>query len=238
MSVKLQTSVKICGLRNATDIDTAIAGGASHIGFIFFQKSPRNVTIEQAASLVVPARNIIASVAVTVDASDEFLDEITSKMRPEFLQLHGSETPERVSQIKTRYAIPAIKALPIRTASDFQNANQYLDVADRLLFDAKPPAGSDLPGGNGVSFDWKLFAEWQAANCVKSLDSHAAPMLSGGINLNNIVDALGSSNARAIDISSGVEKAPGVKDPELIKLLLQQVREFETQTVETDKETR
>ncbi len=225
LKTHVKTQVKICGLSNMQSIDAAIDGGASHIGFIFFKKSPRNITVELARELAAPIKGKACRVAVSVNASDEFLDEIVNRMEPDCLQLHGSETPERVRQLKTRYGLATMKALAIRQASDFDLAKDYLAVADRLLFDAKPPAGSDLPGGNGISFDWKLFADWQqdhlghfiAAANKTGLDNRAksaslpmlsGPMLSGGINLDNIVEALSLSNAGAVDISSGVEKRP------------------------------
>lgn len=227
----LKTNVKICGLSDHASIACAIDGGASHIGFIFFEKSPRNVSPELAGDLVKPFRNDAACVAVSVNASDAFLDNIVETMRPNILQLHGHETPERVSQIKERFGLPVMKAFAIRQAVDFNHATDYIGVADRLLFDAKPPAGSELPGGNGVSFDWELFSNWQE-NYIQqgSQDGNGEleyPMLSGGVNLNNIDDALHGSNARAIDLSSGVETAPGVKDPTLISALLKQVEKIE-----------
>jgi len=236
---QLTTQVKICGLSDAHSIEVAIEGGVSHVGFIFFKKSPRNVSPERAGELAALVRGKAKVVAVSVNADDAFLDEIVAKLRPDYLQLHGSETPERIGQLKKRYGLKIIKALAIRQASDFDQAEQYIGVADQLLFDAKPPVGSELPGGNGVSFDWNLFANWQDKHFAKSngdpspagLDNHpdsaSLPMLSGGINLDNILAALSSSNARALDISSGVEKAPGVKDPALISALLKLVHDHD-----------
>lgn len=235
MANRLKLEVKICGLSNEPSIETALDGGASHIGFIFFAKSPRNVSPEQAGELSKIVQGRAQRVAVTVNADDRFLDEIVEKSAPDMLQLHGAESPQRVSEIKQRYGLPVMKAFAIREAADFAVAEDYFGIVDRLLFDAKPPAGSQLPGGNGVSFDWTLFADWQAAhfgdtlgkNQPNSTISGTLPMLSGGINPDNIVDALSNSNARAIDISSGVENAPGVKDIALIKAFMQKITEIE-----------
>jgi len=224
MANRLNIDAKICGLRDRLSIDAAINNGASHVGFIFFEKSPRNISPQLAGQLTAPIKEKITTVAVSVNAHNDFLDKIVATMAPDMLQLHGSETPGRVAEVRTRYNLPVMKAFAIRQASDFDKAEDYLSVADRLLFDAKPPAGSELPGGNGISFDWKLFAKWQDKN---RRNLKQAPMLSGGINPDNICDALSSSNAMAIDISSGVEKSPGVKDPALIEAFLKRVNEFE-----------
>ena len=158
---KLSTQVKICGLSDVDAIDAAIDGGASHIGFIFFRKSPRNISPELAGELAQPLAGKVQRVAVSVNADNAFLDQIVKAMVPDNLQLHGSETPQRVLEIRQRYNLPVLKAFAIRQQSDFGIAENYFEVADRLLFDAKPPKGSQLPGGNGVSFDWNLFARWQ-----------------------------------------------------------------------------
>ncbi len=227
MKTQLKIDVKICGLRDAQSIDCAVEGGANHIGFIFFPKSPRNVLPEEAGALATGMDQSIRRVGVSVNADDGFLDRIVEEASPHILQLHGNESAERVREVKLRYGLPVMKALAIRCQRDFDAAQKYIGVADRLLFDAKPPVGSDLPGGNGVSFDWDLFARWQQNTYQNSSNTTQYPMLSGGINLNNIVAALGSSNARAIDISSGVEKTPGVKDPALIKTFLSKIKELE-----------
>ena len=251
MKNQLISDVKICGLADAQSIEAAIGGGANHIGFIFFEKSPRNIQAKLAGELARDVKGQVNCVAVSVDGSDDLLDEIVRDLEPHYLQFHGVEPPQRVRQIKQRYALPIIKAFAIRQASDFAKAEPYFGIADRLLFDAKPPAGSDLPGGNGISFDWDLFAKWQAEyfanysvpdgrykkdvkvkidNCTdidKILDFTSPPMLSGGINCDNITQALAKSNAMAIDVSSGVEIAPGRKDPALITAFLKQVRDYD-----------
>jgi phosphoribosylanthranilate isomerase len=199
--------IKICGLKTPEALDAALAGGASHVGFIFFAKSPRNVAPDVAGRLRQAARGRALAVAVTVDAGDAFLDEIVAAMRPDMLQLHGSEAPSRVAAIKARYGLPVVKAFALREAADLSAIEPYRSVADRFLFDARPPKGSELPGGNGVAFDWSL---------LSAIPPGIDYFLSGGLNARNIGAALGTANPPAIDISSGVESAPGVKDPALI----------------------
>ncbi len=207
--------IKICGLTSDEAVAAALSGDASHVGFIFFPRSPRNVDARRAAELAAPARGRATVVAVTVDADDAALDAIVETLRPDLLQLHGSETPERVAAVKARYGLPVMKALPVRTAEDLAAVGAYRDVADRLLLDAKPPAGASLPGGNGLAFDWRLLG---------ALDEGVDYMLSGGLNADNIGAALEASRARGIDVSSGVESAPGVKDVGRIAAFLSAVR--------------
>jgi phosphoribosylanthranilate isomerase len=207
--------IKICGLKTDKALAAALAGGASHVGFIFFAKSPRYVEPAEAGRLREAARGKAIAVAVTVDASDAFLDEIVETMQPDMLQLHGSETPGRVAEVKARHGLPVMKALPLSEAADLERIKPFIGVADRFLFDAKPPKGSDLPGGNGVAFDWRILA---------GLDAGVDYMLSGGLNAANIGDALRLANPPGIDISSGVESAPGVKDPALIEQFFRAVR--------------
>ncbi|BAV49481.1 N-(5'-phosphoribosyl)anthranilate isomerase [Mesorhizobium loti] len=207
--------IKICGLKTDQAMAAALAGGASHVGFIFFVKSRRYVEPVEAGSLREAARGKALAVAVTVDASDAFLGEIVETMQPDMLQLHGSETPERVAELKARYGLPVMKALPLSEAADLDRIKPFIGVADRFLFDAKPPKGSVLPGGNGVAFDWRILA---------GLDDGVDYMLSGGLNAANIGDALRLANPPGIDISSGVESAPGVKDPALIEQFFRAVR--------------
>ncbi|RUX42185.1 phosphoribosylanthranilate isomerase, partial [Mesorhizobium sp. M7A.F.Ca.CA.002.09.1.1] len=148
--------IKICGLKTDAAMAAALAGGASHVGFIFFAKSPRYVEPAEAGRLREAARGKAMAVAVTVDAGDAFLDEIVAKMQPDMLQLHGAETPERVAEVKARYGLPVMKALPLSEAADLERMKPFIGIADRFLFDAKPPKGSELPGGNGVAFDWRI----------------------------------------------------------------------------------
>ena len=199
----MKTEVKICGLKTAEAVDRAVALGARYTGFIFFPKSPRNIEPDDAGRLAERIRGKAKIVAVTVDADNDDLDEIVSALSPDILQLHGGESPERVLNVKAVYGLPVIKALAVRDADDLRRIEPYIGIADRFLFDAKPPKGSDLPGGNGVSFDWTL---------LDTLDESVDYMLSGGLNAHNIGDALVLTGAKAIDTSSGVESAPGVKD--------------------------
>jgi len=207
--------IKICGLKTPEAVAAVLAGGASHIGFIFFAKSPRRLAPQEAAQLRQAATGRAQAVAVTVDADDAMLDEIVAALAPDMLQLHGRETPERVTAVKQRYGLPVIKAFAVREAADLAAIEPYRGLADRFLFDAKPPAGSELPGGNGVSFDWRLLA---------GLDAELDYMLSGGLNAANVGDAIRLANPPAIDISSGVESAPGVKDVALIENFFRAVR--------------
>lgn len=199
--------IKICGLKTPEAMDAALLGGASHVGFIFFPKSPRNVSPADAASLRKAALGRALAVAVTVDADDAFLDDIVTIMQPDMLQLHGKETPERVAALKARFGLPVMKALSISAAADLARIDAYRGVADKFLLDAKPPAGSELPGGNGVSFDWTILA---------ALGPDVDYMLSGGLSAANVAEALRIAGPPGIDVSSGVESAPGVKSVALI----------------------
>lgn len=201
----MKTEVKICGLKTAEAVDRAVALGARHTGFIFFPKSPRNIEPDDAGRLADRIRGKAKIVAVTVDADSDVLDEIVSALSPDILQLHGNESPERVLTVKAVYGLPVMKVLSIREADDLKRIAPYIGIADRFLFDAKPPKGSELPGGNAVSFDWQL---------LDALDESVDYMLSGGLNADNIGEALAMTGATAIDLSSGVESAPGVKDLE------------------------
>ncbi|MBN9065824.1 MAG: phosphoribosylanthranilate isomerase [Rhizobiales bacterium] len=206
--------IKICGLRTEEALAAALAGGASHVGFIFFPKSPRNVEPAEAGRLRRLASGKAKAVAVTVDADDATLDGIVKAVAPDMLQLHGSENPARISAIKARYGLPVMKALSIRDKSDLDRVMDYAGTADRLLFDAKPPKGAELPGGNGIAFDWRLLAD---------VDPAIRYMLSGGLNDANIAEALAIARPSGIDISSGIESAPGVKDVRLIEAFFRAV---------------
>ena len=199
----MKPDIKICGLSTPDAVDRAVENGASHIGFIFFEKSPRNIEPDLAGALADRVRGRTRIVAVTVDADNDDLDDIVALLRPDMLQLHGHESPDRVLAIKAVYGLPVIKVISIREGDDLKKIAPYIGIADRFLFEAKPPAGSELPGGNGVSFDWTL---------LRTLDADIDYMLSGGLNKGNIEEALRETGARAIDMSSGVESAPGVKD--------------------------
>ncbi|WP_343313108.1 phosphoribosylanthranilate isomerase [Brucella sp. BE17] len=206
--------IKICGLKTLDAVNAALDAGATRIGLIFFPKSPRHLTITEAVALREAAEDRAKVVAVTVDADDATLDTIVASVRPDMLQLHGHETPERVRIVKARYGLPVMKAFAICEASDLQAIEPYKGIADRFLFDAKPPKGAELPGGNGVSFDWSL---------LDTLDECVDYMLSGGLNAGNIAEALQKTQAPGIDISSGVERAPGEKDVRLIEQFFQAI---------------
>lgn len=199
-----EVAVKICGLKTPEDVDAAAQAGARYVGFVFFPKSPRNVSVENAAELAARVPFGVAKVALIVNPDDELLDEITSNVAIDVLQLHGSESVERVAEIKARTGLPVMKAVGIADAEDLQKIVDYGRVADMLLVDAKPPKTADLPGGNGLAFDWRLLAgrKW------------AVPwMLAGGLTPENVQEAVQLTGARQVDVSSGVERAPGQKDP-------------------------
>ncbi|MGE6785087.1 phosphoribosylanthranilate isomerase [Ensifer adhaerens] len=214
----MKTQVKICGLKTAEAAERAAALGASHVGFIFFPKSPRNIEPDDAGRIAEKIRGQAKIVAVTVNADNDELDEIVSALNPDILQLHGGESAERLLTVKAMYGLPVMKAFSVREASDLEKIDAFVGIADRFLFDAKAPVGSDLPGGNGVSFDWKL---------LDALDGSVDYMLSGGLNAENIGEAMAQTCARAIDISSGVESAPGVKDLKLMESFFNAVRQAE-----------
>lgn len=197
--------VKMCGLKSTADIAAAVAAGAAYVGFVFFAKSPRAVTFAQAAALAVDVPVGVAKVALVVNADDGFLDELVATVPLDMLQLHGAETPERVADVRARYGLPVMKAIGIADAADLAQIDAYEAVADQLLIDAKPPKDADLPGGNGLSFDWRLLADrkyWTKPW-----------MLAGGLTPDNVAEAVRLTGARQVDLSSGLESAPGVKDP-------------------------
>lgn len=215
----MSLDIKICGLKTDAALNAALAGGASHVGFIFFAKSPRYLEPAEAGRLRHLAVGKAKAVAVTVDADDAFLDAIVADVHPDMLQLHGKETPERVAELKARHGLPVMKAFSVRIAADLEAIRPYRGIADRFLFDAKPPAGSELPGGNGVAFDWSLLA---------GLDRGVDYLLSGGLNAANVGEALRLAGPPGIDISSGVESGPGVKEPALIEAFFRAVLAAET----------
>ena len=205
-------SVKICGIRNPAHLDVLAKAGARYVGFVFFEKSPRFVSFDTARSLSLATPTGIAKVALVVNADDALLDALTSTVPLDMLQLHGSETPERVAEIKTRYGLPVMKAVGVADADDVAALDRYTKVADQILVDAKPPKTSELPGGNGLAFDWRLIAgrRWPVPW-----------MLAGGLLPDNVGQAIKLTGARQIDVSTGVESAPGTKDPNLIKAFVE-----------------
>ncbi len=203
---------KICGLTTPETIAAAAEAGVAYIGFNFFPKSPRYVTVERARELALEVPEGVAKVGLVVDPDDATLDEITERVPLDFIQLHGHETPGRVTEVRARYGLPVIKAVGIREAGDLDALDVYEAVADQILVDAKPPKGAVLSGGNGLPFDWELIAgrRW------------AKPwLLAGGLTAQNVAEAVARTGARQVDLSSGVETAPGVKDPALIRAFLE-----------------
>ncbi|MEM6887265.1 MAG: phosphoribosylanthranilate isomerase [Pseudomonadota bacterium] len=200
--------VKICGLREPKHVDAAAKSGAAYIGLVFFEKSPRHVTIEQAHALSAQAPPGVAKVGLAVNPSDAFLDELMARVPLDLIQLHGQEPAERVVQIRARLGLPVMKAVGIACADDLLKLDTYMKVADQVLVDAKPSAEGELPGGNGLSFDWRLIAarRWPVPW-----------MLAGGLSPDNVAQAVALTGAQQVDVSSGVECAPGVKDPRLIR---------------------
>ncbi|NQV46967.1 MAG: phosphoribosylanthranilate isomerase [Rhodospirillaceae bacterium] len=203
--------VKICGLKTPLAVAAAVDGGAAFIGFNFFQNSPRFVTPDAAAVLATAVPDTVIRVGLFVDATDDDIGAAVASGALDMLQLHGSETPARVAKVKERFALPVMKAIAISTADDIATAHTYEAIADRLLFDAKAPAGATRPGGNALSFDWELIAD----------TDWALPwMLAGGLNAENLGEAVIVCGPRAVDVSSGVEDAPGVKNPDKIRQFL------------------
>ena len=212
--------IKICGLKTEEAVDKAVSLGATHVGFIFFAKSPRNIEPSDAGRLADRVRGRAKIVAVTVNADNDALDEIVDQLSPDILQLHGDESAQRVLNVKAVYGLPVMKAFSVREADDLRKIDPYIGIADRFLFDAKPPAGSDLPGGNGIAFDWTL---------MHLLDGGVDYMLSGGLNKDNIAEAIRLTGARGIDVSSGVESAPGIKDLGLMEAFFEAARKADIQ---------
>jgi phosphoribosylanthranilate isomerase len=212
----MTVETKICGISSRDAMSVAVDGGASYVGLVFYPPSPRAVTAQQAASLCENVPGGVIKVGLFVDIDDDTLDSIISSVPLNLLQLHGSETPERVTQIKQRSGLPVIKAIKIASADDVATATAYFDTADRLLFDAKAPADMKgaLPGGNALMFDWQLIAGriWPLPW-----------MLSGGLDAENVAEAIRVTGAGAVDVSSGVESAPGVKDVARIAAFLKAV---------------
>ncbi len=199
--------VKICGLSTAGTLEAALSAGADLVGFVRFPRSPRHVELDVAHTLSGQARGRAARVLLVVDATDAELDGAVAAIRPELIQLHGSETPERAAAIRSRTGRPVIKAVGVATRADLARVAIYRGVADRVLLDARPAPGAVLPGGNGVPFDWSLLAE---------LDGGPDIMLSGGLDPENVAAAIAATGVGAVDVSSGVERAPGQKDPDRI----------------------
>lgn len=203
--------VKICGLTRPADVAAAVAAGASYVGFVFFEKSPRHLALAAARALALEVPPGIVKVALTVDAEDAALDALLARVPIDMLQLHGRESPERVAALRARHGLPVMKAVGVAAARDLAALDDYAEVADQLLVDAKPPPGAPLPGGNGLAFDWRLLTgrRWTRPW-----------MLAGGLTPENVAEAVRRTGARQVDVSSGVESAPGEKDPARIRAFI------------------
>ncbi len=210
--------VKICGLKTEVALEVALEAGADMVGFVFFPPSPRNIDPATAEPFARQVRARAEKVALTVDADDALLDAIVSALKPDLLQLHGRESPDRLFALKARFGLPVMKALPIETRADLASVAAYADIADRFLFDARAPRDATRPGGLGMPFDWHL---------LENLDLAIPYMLSGGLDPENVAEALRVTHAPGVDVSSGVERAPGEKDPDRIRAFIRAVRATE-----------
>ncbi|MBE7733465.1 phosphoribosylanthranilate isomerase [Devosia faecipullorum] len=206
--------IKICGIKTYDLLDTVIAAGADMVGFMHFQRSPRHVSIEDLGGLISAARGRIESCVVLVNPDNSCVAEVAA-LGPDWIQLHGPETPHRVEAIRAEAGVEILKALPIGSAEDVAQVGTFAAVADRVLLDAKPPKGADRPGGLGASFDWNL---------LESLDPALSFMLSGGLTPDNVAEAIGKVKPFGVDVSSGVETAPGVKNSKLIEAFIRNAR--------------
>ena len=210
--------VKICGLSTRETLDTALEAGADMVGFVFFPPSPRHLSLETARELGRQAKGRATKVALSVDADDAMLSNIVETLQPDLLQLHGKETIARMRDIKSKFGLPVMKVIAVETAADLAALPGYAGVADRILFDARAPKGATRPGGLGAVFDWHL---------LENLNPGVPFMLSGGLDANNVAEALRITRAPSLDVSSGVERSPGIKDPEMIRAFLRAARASE-----------
>ncbi len=208
-------SVKICGLKTPEALDVALDAGADFVGFVFFEPSPRNLGLEAARALGQRVNNRAGKVALTVDATDDVLFGIVQALKPDMLQLHGTETPERVVAVRTRFGLPVMKALPVAVRADLSPIRLYANVAERILFDARAPREATRPGGLGTPFDWTL---------LKGIAPGVPFMLSGGLDAGNVAQALAITRAPGVDVSSGVERKPGEKDHDKIRDFIRAAR--------------
>ncbi|MDB5565064.1 MAG: phosphoribosylanthranilate isomerase [Tardiphaga sp.] len=210
--------VKICGLSTPETLDVALAAGADMVGFVFFPPSPRHIGLDLARELGKQAKGRAVKVALSVDADDALLANSIDALQPQILQLHGKETVARIRDIKQKFGLPVMKAIAVEAKADLAALPGYAAVCDRILFDAKPPKDATRPGGLGAAFDWHL---------LEGLDLKLPFMVSGGLNVSNVAEALRITRAGGVDISSGVESAPGVKDPEMIRTFIRAARATE-----------
>jgi phosphoribosylanthranilate isomerase len=214
--------VKICGLSTRETLDAALDAGADLVGFVFFPPSPRHLGLDTARALGQQVRRRAVKVALTVDAADATFAGIVEALQPDVLQLHGHETVARLADIKKRFGLEVMKALPVERATDLSSLPGYATVCDRILFDARPPKGATRPGGLGAVFDWHV---------LQNLDLTLPFMVSGGLNAANVAEAVRVTQAGGVDVSSGVEQAPGVKDPEMIRQFIRAARASEELTI-------
>ncbi|WP_332688633.1 phosphoribosylanthranilate isomerase [Devosia sp.] len=206
--------IKICGIKTPDILDAAIAAGADMVGFMHFSRSPRHVTIEEIGSLISAARGRVETCVVLVNPDNSCVAEVAA-LGPDWIQLHGPESPHRVEAIRAEAGVEIIKALPIGSAEDVAHVADFVEVADRILVDAKPPKGADRPGGLGETFDWTL---------LKALDPSIPFMLSGGLTPQTVAEAIRTVRPFGVDVSSGVESAPGVKDRQMIEAFIRNAR--------------
>jgi phosphoribosylanthranilate isomerase len=207
--------IKICGLRTAEALDVSLHAGAEMVGFVFFPPSPRHLDLAAARLLGARVKGRALKVALSVDADDGLLAAIIEALAPDILQLHGRESPKRVLAVKARFRLPVMKAIAVETRDDLASVPEYAEVADRLIFDAHAPHDATRPGGLGKPFEWRL---------LKNLDPRVPFMLSGGLNPDNVAEAIAITRAGGVDVSSGVERAPGDKDPDLIRAFIRAAR--------------
>jgi phosphoribosylanthranilate isomerase len=210
--------VKICGLSTRETLDAALAAGADMVGFVFFPPSPRHIDLDTARALGKQAKGRALKVALSVDGDDALLANSIDALQPQILQLHGKESVARIRDIKQKFGLPVMKAIAVETAADLASLSGYAAVCDRILFDAKPPKDATRPGGLGAAFDWHL---------LEGLKLQLPFMVSGGLDADNVAEAVRVTGAGGVDISSGVERAPGIKDPDMIRAFIRAARASE-----------
>jgi phosphoribosylanthranilate isomerase len=218
----MSLAVKICGLSTRETLDAALDAGADMVGFVFFPPSPRHLALDTARGLAQHVRRRATKVALTVNADDATLAGIVEVLQPDILQLHGHETIARVSEIKRKFGREVMKALPVESKADLASLSSYAGVCDRILFDARPPKGATRPGGLGAAFDWHL---------LENLDLKLPFMVSGGLNAGNVAEAVRITRAGGVDVSSGVERSPGIKDADMIRDFIRAARATEELSV-------
>jgi phosphoribosylanthranilate isomerase len=218
--------IKICGLKTPEALEGALESGADMVGFVFFGPSPRGLSLKAAGVLETQVRGRGLKVALTVNATDDLLHGIVDALKPDMLQLHGTETIERVAVVRSRFGLPVMKALPIATRADLSPIRLYAKVADRLLFDARAPVDATRPGGLGKPFDWTL---------LQGTNPGVPFMLSGGLSASNVAEAIRITGAPGVDVSSGVERAPGEKDPDKIRAFIHAARATDTLQLDASK---